>query len=229
MSRADKSFAAFLSSAFHELSQNLTTLRGSLELAVLRKPTLASYRHSIEDALESADRLAQKLQTLRSVLDLGTPEGVETSAPLLALVRSTLADLQPLAQSSGAALVFDQAHDPEGRDDLWVRGDSSRLQQLLLLVLHSALERVASAALVEVSVSTASEPPAAVLALLFAEPNPKLGHFDWNLEVAERIAASLGGALAQERPTSGSTRLLLRLPLTHSAKPARENEAKTTH
>ena len=50
--------SALLAAIAHRLSQPLTALRGTLELARLKATSVAEYRSAVEKALESAERLA---------------------------------------------------------------------------------------------------------------------------------------------------------------------------
>lgn len=54
----------FRQEVIHKLRQPVTALQGSLEVALLVKPSGAAYRKSIEVALEQAMRLARLLQDL---------------------------------------------------------------------------------------------------------------------------------------------------------------------
>ena len=59
----------FASSVFHDLSQPLTALHCSLELALLQDQTIEEFRASVEGALRAADRLRQQLLLLRELHD----------------------------------------------------------------------------------------------------------------------------------------------------------------
>ena len=97
----------FASNVFHDLSQPLTALHCSLELALLQDQTIEEFRASVEAALGAADRLRQQLLLLRELHDADDPGN--TSAPLALdqLLQQLREDMLPLFES--AARSFDLA------------------------------------------------------------------------------------------------------------------------
>ncbi len=59
----------------HKLSQPLTAMHGSLELALLQEDAPSEYRRIFRESLEEADRMMQTLALLREVLDAEDPGG----------------------------------------------------------------------------------------------------------------------------------------------------------
>jgi signal transduction histidine kinase len=56
---------AFRDRVIHQLSQPVTALQGSLEVALLRRQSGIEYKKALEAALEQANRLAKILEDLR--------------------------------------------------------------------------------------------------------------------------------------------------------------------
>ena len=63
----------FAANVFHDLSQPLTALHCSLELALARDQTIEEFRASVEAALHNAERLRQRLLLLRELSDADDP------------------------------------------------------------------------------------------------------------------------------------------------------------
>lgn len=57
----------------HKLSQPLTAMHGSLELALLQEDAPGECRRIFRESLEEADRMMQTLALLREVLDAEDP------------------------------------------------------------------------------------------------------------------------------------------------------------
>ncbi len=55
----------FRNQVIHKLSQPVTALQGSLEVALLRRQTESEYKKSLEAALKQAQRLTKILEDLR--------------------------------------------------------------------------------------------------------------------------------------------------------------------
>jgi signal transduction histidine kinase len=91
----------FPSTVFHDLSQPLTALHCSLELALLRDQTIEEFRSSVEAALENAERLRQRLLLLRELSDADDPGDTSVPLDLDRLLQRTRADMLPLFESAG--------------------------------------------------------------------------------------------------------------------------------
>ena len=93
--------AAFISEVFHTLSQPLTALHCTLELALQRDDTLEQLRASVQTALDNAERLRGRLLLVRALNDAET--SVEEFGPtdLAALLRELHEHLSPLFESTG--------------------------------------------------------------------------------------------------------------------------------
>ena len=60
-----------ISDLFHQLSQPLTTLRCSLELALLQTLTTEQYREAVGQALSQAEKASWSATAIRELLDAG--------------------------------------------------------------------------------------------------------------------------------------------------------------
>ncbi len=91
----------FASNVFHDLSQPLTALHCSLELALARDQTLEEFRASVEAALQAAERLRQRLLLLRELSDAEDPGDTSTPLALARLLQQLREDMLPLFESAG--------------------------------------------------------------------------------------------------------------------------------
>jgi signal transduction histidine kinase len=94
----------FASNVFHDLSQPLTALHCSLELALLRDQTSEEFRTSVEAALQNAERLRQRLVLLRALSDADDPGDASTPLALDQLLQQLREDMLPLFESTGRSL-----------------------------------------------------------------------------------------------------------------------------
>jgi hypothetical protein len=99
----------FASNVFHQLSQPLTALHCSLELALVRDQSVEEFRASVEAALHAAQRLRQRLLLLRELSDADDP-GDTSTLPLDGLLRQLRDDMLPLFESAGRS--FELACEP---------------------------------------------------------------------------------------------------------------------
>lgn len=91
----------FASTVFHDLSQPLTALHCSLELALVRDQTAEEFRASIGAALENAERLRQRLLLLRELSDADDPGDTSTPLDLDRLLERLREDMLPPFESAG--------------------------------------------------------------------------------------------------------------------------------
>ncbi len=99
----------FASDVYHDLSQPLTAMHCSLELALLRDQTVEEFRASVEAALQNAERLRQKLLLLRELSDAEYPGDVSPLA-LDRLLQQLREDMLPLFEFAGRS--FELACEP---------------------------------------------------------------------------------------------------------------------
>jgi len=236
--RDEQSFQAqadCLHAIIHRLSQPLTALRGSLELALLTERSAAEYRRALRDSLAQADQLVWLLGSLRELAESEEPGKSAERIRLGGLVNEVIQELRPLASSRAIRVTLDS------RDDLYVRGNSRRLQQAIFRVIHHAMERSPERATVRVvlwasdlyaCLTVADEGPTAgpggldylrqhaPIGRLFSETT-KRGTLEW--AIAKRIFDAQGGTalVENQRPAGCSFRAALPLAssLTSSGDP----------
>jgi len=124
-----------LAAIVHRLSQPLTALRGTLELARLKAKSVPEYRAAVEKALESADRVAWLLQELRELAEANAPMGELVLTNLDEVTGSVLEDLRPLAATRGVLI------ESRLERSLEARTYPEHLYQALLKVVHHAILR----------------------------------------------------------------------------------------
>ncbi len=92
---------ALISEVFHNLSQPLTALHCSLELALRRDRTVEELRGSVQSALEDAERLRQRLLLVRALSDAADPGDLSQPTEVCELFRQLHEDMLPLFASAG--------------------------------------------------------------------------------------------------------------------------------
>ncbi len=127
----------FLSSMSHEIRTPMTGVMATVEL--LARSTLDARQSELVGVLRRSARLT--LRILDDVLDLGKIESGRLSLDwqpftLLQPVEDVLRMLVPRAEAEGVALWLEQAEDLP----LQVRGDSRRIEQVLLNLVSNAIK-----------------------------------------------------------------------------------------
>ena len=211
---------SILASVAHQMSQPLTALRGTLELALLKASSIREHRISEEKALAAAEELARILQGVRELAEAYTPVGESVPVELSELVREVVEDLRPVALSRRVAIQLDAA---PGMD---VLGDRPRLYGALLKLVHLAVERSSPRSGVRVSLRVAGED--AQIAVEDEGPHypegsragwPDLSLMTeapeviWELGAAAKMVESSGGLLTTENLAPQGRRIIVRLPL----------------
>jgi len=121
-----------LSDLFHQLSQPITTLCCSLELAQLHTPTVEQYGEIVSRALEQAEKVSWLSTAIRELFDasqVGEGEALE----LRWAVEDAVGDLLPVAESAGVHVC----HSFRSPCPVWF--DAHRLRQGLFHLLGFGL------------------------------------------------------------------------------------------
>ncbi len=137
--------AAFLSEVFHNLSQPLTALHCTLDLALQRDRTLKQLRASVQSALDDAERLRQRLLLMRALNDAGAPGELLEVTDLSALLRELGDDMSPLFASAGRRFELDIRCQP-----LLVRADNRRLMRALFAFVEYLFRYLPEGALLSI-------------------------------------------------------------------------------
>jgi two-component system NtrC family sensor kinase len=117
----------------HELNNPLTTVTGFTELVLDELPADASYR----DELEMVQREARRAtDVVRRLLDFSRQgERTRTRADLNEIVEDVIALTQHLIHTSGVQLMANL-----GGELPWVSVDRNQMKQVLLNLIHNALQ-----------------------------------------------------------------------------------------
>ena len=118
-----------VSDLFHQLSQPLTTLGCSLELALLQTPTTEEYGQIVIQALHQAEKASALATAIRELLDAGHPGEKAEVIDLGRAVEDTVGDLLPVAESAGVGISY------VPRSACPVRFNAQRLRQGLFHLL----------------------------------------------------------------------------------------------
>jgi signal transduction histidine kinase len=131
----------------HQSSQTLTSLRGTLELALLVDSDAQEYRRAIRQSLAQAEGLIQLFKSYRAWAEGGTSNLVNDKVEVGRLVRVVLEQLRPLSDSRRLAVHV------ESGDNCLVQTDPARLLVALRLGLLRAIEQSPTGGKLEVSLS----------------------------------------------------------------------------
>jgi hypothetical protein len=122
-----------LAHLLHALNQPLTGLQCSLELAVAGPRRNDQYVQTLREGLDLTARMRALVEAIRELTDMQQSPPHPEPIALEALLRETVADLRPVAESKQVRLrLEDQAPHP-------VRGDPQQLASLMFRLLESIL------------------------------------------------------------------------------------------
>jgi hypothetical protein len=132
----------------HQLSQSLTSLRGTLELALLIDSDEQDYRRAIQQSLAQAEGLVQLFRSYRAAAEAETIELVDGRVGLVELVRMALEQLRPLADSRRLTVHM------ESGDNCLVQTEPARLLGALRRGLFCAIQQSPPGGKLEVTISS---------------------------------------------------------------------------
>jgi C4-dicarboxylate-specific signal transduction histidine kinase len=95
-----------VSDLFHQLSQPLTTLCCSLELALLQTPTAEQYSEIVSQALSQAEKVSALATAIRELFDASLAGQCGEVLDLRRAVEETVGDLLPVAESAGVRVCY---------------------------------------------------------------------------------------------------------------------------
>ena len=118
-----------VSDLFHQLSQPVTTLCCSLELAQFQTPTPEQYGEIVNRALEQAEKVSWLAIAIRELFDAGQAGEDGEVLELRQGIEDAVGDLLPVAESAGVRLCYS----PRSPCPVWF--DARRLRQGLFHLL----------------------------------------------------------------------------------------------
>jgi C4-dicarboxylate-specific signal transduction histidine kinase len=192
-----------VSDLFHQLSQPLTTLCCSLELALLQTPTAEQYGEIVTHALGLAEKVCSLATAIRELFDASqSGEGGEV-LDLRRVVEDTVGDLLPVAESAGMRVCY------LAGPACPVGFDAPRLRQGLFHLIGFVI----GSGGVAVKIELAERAAEAVLTLAVSREGVNHGPSTVNSdqELSRRLALSIvraifeaaGGSLSVERRAEG--------------------------
>jgi hypothetical protein len=95
-----------VSDLFHQLSQPITTLCCSLELALLQTPNPAEYGEIMSQAFRQAEKISSLATAIRELFDAGQPGENGEVLELRTAIADTVSDLLPVAESAGVRVYY---------------------------------------------------------------------------------------------------------------------------
>jgi C4-dicarboxylate-specific signal transduction histidine kinase len=119
----------------HLLSQPLTALRGSLELALLTEQEPAGLCRAVQEALELAEEMVRRVALLRELAEAETGVAEAGSVLVGELAAEVLDELRPLAESREIRLQMLKNKSTE----VWA--PRARLRQALLKIIYLVIQR----------------------------------------------------------------------------------------
>jgi two-component system OmpR family sensor kinase len=139
----------FSADASHELRTPLTILQLELEGVVHNHILSESVEEQIGSALEETQRMSKIVESLLTIsrLDAGETKLDRLRLDLGALVTSTVAEMNILAREKSVAL-----RTITEEDDIWVEGDRTCLQQVIVNLIDNAIKYTPKGGTVEVRI-----------------------------------------------------------------------------
>jgi signal transduction histidine kinase len=192
-----------VSDLFHQLSQPLTTLCCSLELALLQTPTAQQYGEIVSQALVQAEKVSALATAMRELFDAGQAGEGGEALELRRAVEDTVGDLLPVAESAGVQVCCVPG------PPCPVSFDAPRLRQALFHLIGFAIGSGGACAAVRIEL--AERGAAAMLALtvsragIYDRPAPANSDQELlrrlGLEIARAIFVAAAGSVTVERRT----------------------------
>jgi hypothetical protein len=178
---------------FHALSQPLTTLCCSLELALQQALTQEQYRECVIGALAQVERASWLAMGVRELLDAGEPGEDSEPLQLQAAVHDAVTDLLTVAESARVRICY--LPSSSGR----VRFEAQRLRRGLFHLVGFTVGWAARAAVVRIELVDVAED--VVLGLTVSDEDAAAGtgpqHAGEDRRSCEHLARRLGLGIAR--------------------------------
>lgn len=167
--------SACLANFAHRLSQPVTALLGTLQLALLTSKNLADYQSAVQEALELAEQMGRLVRLFHELASPGNDPGDEESVTLGKMIREAGEELRPMADSLG------------------VRACAKRLREAVVKILFNAIHRTPQGGTVRAALTSRG----GEAHLTLTDEGESLGADEMNA-IPNPFAASLPGALKLE-------------------------------
>ena len=146
LSLADGERKPLVAELFHTLNQPLTTLRCSLELALVQPRTAEQTNQSLRHALEHAERIAWLVSGLQELMASDDPGDNREVLELEVYVQQVVIDLLPVAEAAGVQLSLHRS------SASCVLFEPRRLRQALFHLVEYALSAVSRGTAVKIEI-----------------------------------------------------------------------------
>lgn len=187
-----------VSDLFHQLSQPLTTLCCSLELALLQTPSAEQYSEVVGHALGQAEKVSALATAIRELFDAGHAGYGGEFLELRRAVEDAIADLLPVAELAGVQVSC--APGPACR--IWF--DAPRLRQGLFHLMGFVIGAGGSSVRIELAERGAEAALTLAVSQAGLQNGPPRANSDHELlrrlglGIARAIFAAVGGTLTVE-------------------------------
>lgn len=193
---------------FHSLSQPLTVVQCSLELSLANDSSPQEFRASVEAALENTQRVRQRLDVAREMINADDPGDTSDAVSLELLLQRLAEELLPLAASQDCMLQV------SGRP-LRVRTNPGKLERAFFYLLEFLLSASDSGGCIQVQAAGDGQAEVAITASGCARSLVQGLQREDNaqLRVAHRILKALGGEWHAESQSLNEVCCTVYLPL----------------
>ena len=149
LERAVGEMKQFSAAMAHEIRTPLAAIRAGMELSLSAKRSADEHRRAAVSQLEEVDRLTRLLNQLLTLAraEAGELRVAYRPVPLVALSRSVVESLEPVAQAKDVTLTC------ECGDEVEIKGDPGWIERLLLNLADNALKFTPAGGTVGVSVA----------------------------------------------------------------------------
>jgi signal transduction histidine kinase len=202
---------ALIAELFHALSQPLTALRCSLELALHEHRPVEPSRADLRLALQHAEKIARLAGGIRELVEYGGDPTPGALVPLDKILQEGVADMLPVAESAGVRLSLGEIAAYS------VRAEKQKLEQAIFYLLESAVAAAGAGGGLRVEARQQGEEIAVVFSAIRGTAGKTAGNEDEQLgrrlgmAIAGRYLEAVGGRLYAEQ-SGNELRLHLRLP-----------------
>ncbi len=185
-----------LSDLFHQLSQPLTTLCCSLELALLQAPSAEQYGEILSHALDQAEKVSGLAIAMRELFDASEAGDDGEVLELHKAVEDAISDLLPVAESGGVQVCYA----PGPGCPVWF--EAPRLRQALFHLLGFVVSSCSPDGVVKIELQEQGEEVVLVLTASGGHPLDEASTTGSDQELSRRLGLGIARAIFE---ASGGT------------------------